>query len=111
MIDEVDYLIRKRNVPVFPLRQLASFWCRLLAGYSFSMANVKDAVARSHPPTLFIHGTGDTFVPFSMLDTVYNACPAPKEKAIFPDAVHGESSFKYPARYESLVTEFLKKYL
>ena len=111
LMDVTDYLIRLRHVPAFPLRQLASLWCRLLAGYWFSETNAEEAVKKSHIPTLFIHGTADKFVQFYMLDRVYQACAAPKQKAVFEDAVHGESSYKYPERYENTVLSFLHTYM
>ena len=106
-----DLLIRQRKVPAHPLRQLASFWCKVFARYFFREVDPEKAVRKSNTPTLFIHGTEDHFVPYWMLDRVYNACAAPKQKASFEGAVHGESSYKYPERYEKLVTEFLGKYM
>ena len=109
--DVVDYLIRLRHVPAFPLRQLASLWSKWLAGYWFSETSAEEAVKQSHTPTLFIHGTADKFVEFYMLDRVYNACAAPKQKVVFEDAVHGESSYKYPERFEKTVIPFLQTYM
>lgn len=40
---------------------------------------------------LFIHGENDTFVPFSMLDEVYNATQGPKEKYVVPGAEHAKA--------------------
>ena len=44
---------------------------------------------------LFIHGDADTFVPFEMLDEVYNAAKVEKEKLIVPGAGHGEAEGRF----------------
>lgn len=103
--------IERNNYPKIPLIPAADLWCRILAGYSFSDACPEKAVMKSRVPTLFIHGTGDTFVPCWMLDRVYDACSARKEKASFENARHGEASFLEPDRYRKTVLNFLNRYL
>ena len=66
---------------------------------------------KSKTPTLFIHGSNDTFVPFEMLDKVYNACNAKKEKLIVDGAEHGMSVTASPELYWKTVDEFTQKYL
>ena len=109
--DVIRNKIRKGNYPKIPIISAADLWCRILAGYSFGDACPEKAIAKSQVPTLFIHGTGDTFVPFWMLDRVYNACPGIKEKAVFQDARHGEASFLEPDRYRDLILGFVNRYL
>lgn len=105
------YLIRSRKVPPFTLIAFASMWSGLLAGYFFRDAKPVEALRKSHTPTLFIHGTADTFVPFDCMEANYNACAAPKEKAVFEGAIHGESSYREPERYRKVVQTFLRKYM
>ena len=107
----VESIISERGYPGHVIVPAASLWCRLLAGYFFSDANAKKAVRRSHTPTLFLHGTADRFVPFRMHAELYDACAAPKERAVFEDAVHGESSYRYPERYEAAVLPFLERFM
>ena len=105
------FLIRKRKVPPYTLIAFASLWAKLLAGYFFRDARPVAAMQKSKVPTLFIHGTADTFVPFACMEQNYAACAAPKEKAVFEGAIHGESSYREPERYRALVQAFLAKYL
>ena len=60
---------------------------------------------------LFIHGENDTFVPFSMLDEVYNATQGPKEKYVVPGAEHAKAYNKNPEKYKETVAAFLDKYI
>lgn len=109
--DVIRNKIKMNHYPRIPIIPASSLWSKLLAGYSFREACPEKAVAKSTTPTLFIHGTGDTFVPYWMLDRIYSACSAPKEKAVFQDARHGEASFLEPERYHQTVLGFLNRYL
>jgi fermentation-respiration switch protein FrsA (DUF1100 family) len=60
---------------------------------------------------LFIHGDKDDFVPYAMLDEVYNATKGPKEKYVVQGAKHAEALSKDPAMYQKKVTDFLQKYV
>ena len=70
-----------------------------------------EAVKKSKTPTLFIHGEKDTFVPFSMMDRLYNACAAEKDKISIPEAEHAVSIDINPKLYWEKVFEFTEKYV
>ena len=91
------------SLPRFPLLPLASLMCRMRAGYFFSAVDCVAAVARSKTPTLFIHGEADTFVPYSMLDELYEAAACKKQKLTVSLAAHAESEETDPALYWSTV--------
>ena len=75
------------------------------------MSTVK-AVKKSTTPTMFIHGTNDNFVPYEMLDEVYNANNnLEKEKLVFDGATHGYSATLDEERYFNSVFTFVNKYL
>lgn len=65
---------------------------------------------KNHLPMLFIHGENDTFVPFSMLDEVYNATQGPKEKYVVPEQSMRKLIIK-PRKYKETVAAFLDKYI
>ena len=75
-----------RWLPAGPLLALTDVFTRLFAGFSLKGASTLDAVAKTKLPILFIHGTGDTFVPCSMTQAAYDACAAPKQLVLVPDA-------------------------
>lgn len=95
------------SLPPFPLLPLASLVCKMRAGYFFSGVDCISAVARSKTPTLFIHGEADAFVPFSMLDDLYEAAACKKQKLAVPGAAHAESEETDSALYWGAVDEFL----
>ena len=56
--------------------------------------------------------SADTFVPFSMLDVVYDACAsAEKEKLVVHEAAHCAAADTDPELYWETVTAFVKKYV
>ncbi|MCL2812922.1 MAG: lysophospholipase, partial [Clostridia bacterium] len=61
------------GLPPFPMMHAASVITKLRAGYWLSEANAVRQVAKSNTPILLIHGEEDAFVPFWMLDVLYQA--------------------------------------
>lgn len=100
------------HLPVHPLLDAAERVCRVRAGYGFREASAVDRLRRARVPMLFIHGTADTFVPYRMLDELYDACASEvKEKVSFEGAGHGASSQSDPGRYWDVVSGFLARHL
>jgi fermentation-respiration switch protein FrsA (DUF1100 family) len=81
------------------------------AGYTFEEASSIGQVRKAKVPILFIHGDADTFVPFRMVYSLYEACGGKKELYVVKGAGHTKAYGTDPAIYERRVTEFLKKYL
>ena len=100
------------HLPVHPLLDAADAVCRARAGYGFREASAIERLRRARVPMLFIHGTADTFVPYRMLDELYDACASEvKEKVSFEGAGHGASSQSDPGRYWDVVSGFLARHL
>lgn len=99
------------HLPQFPFLSAANTVSKLFFGWDFKDCSPIDAVARSKTPTLFIHGEADTFVPYSMLSRVYDACAAEKDILSVPDAEHAESCEVHPELYWPKVREFVAKYV
>lgn len=97
----------------FPLaRALCAPMARLFAKMRYRDASPVTAVMRSKTPTLFIHGDRDDFVPYSMMQTLYEACAAPeKAKWTSHGAVHAEAAMTNPEEYAAAVLPWLAKYL
>ncbi len=94
-------------IPDFPIVDSASVVCEMRGGYSFRDASCIDAVRNSHTPTLFIHGSADTFVPFYMLDILYNNAGCPKEKLVIDGAGHAQCASTNPTLYWSTIKNFI----
>ena len=100
------------GLPTFPVLDAASLVTQLRAGYGFQEASAVEQLKKTSLPILFIHGEEDTFVPYAMLDVVYQACASPeKELLSIPGAEHGEASSLDPERYWSTVEAFLAKHM
>lgn len=67
-------------------------------------------IKKANIPMLFIHGSEDKFVPFDMMEKIYNAYPSQKEKLIIEGAKHAKASFVNPELYWSTIDNFIKKY-
>lgn len=109
--DEFSMQLKKvYHLPIFPILYLGSSMCKRKVGYSFFEASSVDQLKKSKTPTLFIHGTADSFVPYSMLDQVYDVCAAEKQKLSVEGAEHSMAAKENPQLYYKTVDDFLAKY-
>ncbi|MDL4842212.1 alpha/beta hydrolase [Aquibacillus rhizosphaerae] len=99
------------GLPRFPIMNAANTLTNIRAGYDLNEASAIKQVAKSTTPMLFIHGEDDSFVPFQMLDEVYNAADVEKDRLIIPGAGHGEAEKVDPERYWNKVWGFVNKYI
>lgn len=105
---ELDFLY---HLPTFPILDIASALSSWKANYSFKEASSLTSLAKSEVPMLFIHGEEDSFVPFNMLDEVYNAkVNGYKEKLVVKGAGHANSYLREPETYFTTAKNFLSKY-
>ncbi|AEB07198.1 hypothetical protein Corgl_1090 [Coriobacterium glomerans PW2] len=99
---------RMFKMPAFPVLYAADAICRLRAGFTLGEASSLERLAHARIPMLFIHGTRDTFVPFSMLDEVFDACASPvKRKLAINGAGHARSASTDPERYWGTIDAFI----
>ena len=100
------------GLPEFPLLYTAQAMSKLKAGYSFQEASAIDQVAVCDKPMLFIHGTLDDFIPFEMLDQLYNANPGDNKRELVAEgAGHGEAMYALGDTYWDTVFDFADTYL
>ena len=98
------------NLPEFPVLYAANSSCKRKAHYNFKEASSVNQIKKSKTPTLFIHGDIDNFVPFEMLEKVYEAASCDKEKLVIHGAGHGMSSTVNSELYWKTIDEFMVKY-
>ncbi|MBO0431411.1 alpha/beta hydrolase [Enterococcus sp. DIV0660C] len=109
--EELSYQLADMfNLPAFPLMPATSLMTKVRAGYSFNEASAVKQLKKNETPMLFIHGDEDTFVPFKMLNEVYEATNAPKEKYVVKGAEHAKAYSVDPDKYQQVVKDFLAKY-
>lgn len=110
--EELAYQLNELfGLPPFPLIQVTSLMTKIRAGYFFGEADVIKQLEKNKLPMLFIHGDADTFVPYEMLDKVYQATKGPKEKYVVPGAEHAKAYSVDPENYQKTVSNFLEKYV
>ena len=95
------------GLPAFPLLDAANIVSILRGNFDFRKNSPIDAVKRSVTPTIFLHGTADDFVPYYMMDKLYEACAAPKAKQPIEGGLHATSVVKDPETYWNAVDGFL----
>lgn len=98
-------------LPAFPLVDSARLALLMRGGYDLSDASAIDAVARSHTPTLFIHGSTDAMIAVQMSKDLYAAASCPKELLIIDGAGHGQPQDKDPEAYYGTIQAFLAEYV
>lgn len=110
--DEFSYQIETYlNIPSSYILNVTNIVTQLKAGYSFKEASALDAVKKSKVPILYIHGDSDKFVPYYMMDKLYNATNSPKEKLTVEDAEHANSDLVAPYLYWNTINNFLQQYV
>ena len=96
------------KLPPFPLLYAVNAVSILRGNFDIRKNRPIDAVRRSATPTVFLHGTADDFVRFSMMDRLYEACAAPKAKQAIEGGIHARAVYKDPALYWKTVDGVLK---
>lgn len=99
------------SLPNFPVMNASSLVARFKAGYGLKEASALKQVAKSKTPILFIHGDEDDFVPYHMMEELYNATNSEKEKLTIKGAGHAKSSKVNPDLYWSTIENFINKYI
>lgn len=96
----------------YPALWLGSLICKIHVGYGWKEASALKQVANNYDiPMLFIHGDKDGFVPFSMLDELYESANCIKEKFVVTDAGHAKSMKTAGEAYWKKVFGFVNEYL
>ena len=105
-------LSRRFGLPEFPLLHSASALSSVMAGYSFEEASALEAVARSTKPMLFIHGTADDFIPFDMVNQLFEAkTTGDKEMLVSEGAGHADAMYELSDAYWETVFNFVDRYI
>ena len=113
--DQLLYVGQKgSNIPK-PILNIAlssaSIISKVKTGNYYSVMSSVNQLKKSTTPTLFIHGSEDEFVPFFMLDEVYNANDnIEKEKLVVEGATHAYSATVDPDLYYGTIFNFIDKY-
>ena len=110
--DEFSYQLKSLfNLPSFPVMNLSNMVTMVRAGYSLKNASAIDQVKKATVPILYVHGDEDDFVPYYMMDELYNATNSTKEKLTVEGAEHAKADLVNPQLYWSTIYDFLGQYV
>lgn len=109
--DEFAFQLKQLfKLSTFPALDAANSYCKLKAHYDFKESSSVNQLKKCKIPVLFIHGDADDFVPYKMLDEVYEATNSPKEKLVIEGAGHGLAATVNTELYWKTIDEFISKY-
>lgn len=109
--DQFEYQLKAVfNMSSFPILNLASIVTKIRAGYFIEDGSAVEQVKKSKTPIMFIHGDVDTFVPYYMLDELYNVANCEKEKLVIPGAAHAKASDIGGEEYWNAIEKFVRKF-
>ena len=103
--------VTKMKLHEFPMLHSANVVNKVYAGFDFKEASSINQLKKSKTPTIFLHGEKDTFVPYEMLEKVYDAAVCEKEKVTIPDAPHARNACANPELYWNSILNFINKYI
>ena len=107
---QLEYQMKEQfNLPSFPVLNLAFLIAKSKSDVDLRKADSLKQAAKIKIPTLFIHGDKDDFVPFEMLEELYDAANCEKEMLVIQNAGHGASSAVSSALYWSTVSRFVEE--
>ncbi len=95
----------------FPTLYCANTVNKIYSGFDFKEASAIEQLKKSKIPTIFVHGDKDTFVPYEMLDKVYEAAACEKAKVTIPNSPHARNACTNPELYWNSIIEFINKYI
>ena len=100
------------GLPVFPILNLSQMFCRMRYGFGFKEYSAIEQVKKIRYPILFIHGDLDDFVPYKMMQPLYEACAAEHKRSVtIQGARHAEAYRVDPELYWKEVGAWLEQYL
>ncbi|WP_455537854.1 alpha/beta hydrolase [Terrisporobacter sp.] len=112
VFDEFSYELKTYlKLPSSYIINVTNMVTKLRAGYSLKEASSLDAVKKATIPILYIHGDKDRFVPYYMMDKLYNATNSSKQKLTIEDGEHANSDLVSPFLYWSTVENFINQYM
>lgn len=109
--DILKHKMTQMKMPEFPFLYSANDVNKRKAKFSFKEASCTEQLKKCKVPMLFIHGEADDFVPYDMLQIVYDACDSDKDMLSVPDAPHARSVCAHPDLYWNKVREFIDKHI
>jgi fermentation-respiration switch protein FrsA (DUF1100 family) len=99
------------GLPSFPIMNFSDLVTRIRAGYSLFDDGPIDQVKKANFPIFLIHGDEDSFVPYEMVNQLYDNINSEKDLMIVKGAGHSESAVLEYDLYWQRVLDFSSRYI
>ena len=104
------HVAKDMPIPYFLVKPFVVLGAKIYGGFDILETDAIQAVQKAKIPILIIHGEDDRFVPCEMSDIVSHN-PDLVARETFPGAAHGISYLVDKPRYQTIVTDFVKRIL
>ena len=117
VVDEFAHILNYYMLSrTFPILDASNYFAKAKFGFDLYDASAVKQLNKSVTPTIFIHGSADEFVPFFMLDMVYDAATnlvegTTKQKVVIEGAEHTMSASVDPDTYWNSVLNFVSMHI
>ena len=101
-----DVMMKNMGAVTYVALPIINFWAKKKTGLSLDDKSATEILRTAKYPVLFIHGTGDDFVPVHMTIKNYHACAAPKRICLVDGATHAMSWYFDTAKYKRALESF-----
>ena len=101
-----DVMMKNLGAVTYVALPIINFWAKKKTGLSLDDKSATEILRTAKYPVLFIHGTGDDFVPVHMTIKNYHACAAPKRICLVDGATHAMSWYFDTAKYKRALESF-----
>ncbi len=110
--DIFDKIVRaKVHIPAAPLIALSSYRFKKMTKYNIKDGDAIKQLKKNTRPTLFIHCSDDSYIPFPMVYKLYSVTGGPKDIYTVTGGEHVMAYYVDPVKYMEHVKAFLDKYL
>lgn len=111
-VGEFTEKLKAMNLPAGLIIKGVNAVNKLTLGFDFYQIRPVDSVRNAKIPMLFIHGTGDTFIPHSMCQECYDACGSEHKEILYIEgADHAQSFPTDKETYSAKLDEMIDKYV
>lgn len=110
--DEFSEKLKDMHLPAGAIIKAVNAVNKIKLGFDFYDIQPVKSVKRASLPMLFVHGSGDTFVPCRMSEQCYEACGSEnKELLIIDGADHAQAFVDGQEEYSAKLDEWLGRYV
>ena len=102
--------IKEMKLPPKLMYPLVKLGARIFGGFNLDEYSPIEATKSTKIPTIFIHGTNDDFVPYSMSEKMYQECTALKSLVPIEEAGHGLAYPVNKEKYLQALCDFEKQW-